>query len=175
MDTHKSKYTVTLFTAFSLLMISYSCETECTTRVDNMKIHAVVADTTTEAIYLIPGWYHSEFQDDQLNFSIEFDHYVGGQGRCNWVWENYPSVSTFQLSCSQTLYTETDTIFAFDPLTQYFNIETYEMKDQYVNFLITQKPDFTFLYHKEYYTFTATISTENNQDFEDSCIVKIVE
>ena len=169
--------TKTLFyCSFFISIICSSCEVECTSRIDNMKIFSAVSDTTTEVTSYFPGWYHSEFQKDKLHFTLEFDHFSGsGGGKCNWVWVNYPLENSIELFCNKTLHTDTDTVFQLESLLDHFNIEKYETENKYITFLLSQKPEVNFLYKREYYKFTARILTDDDLDMEDSCVVKIVD
>jgi len=57
----------------------YSCWSECPLRIVDMKLNPIV-DTKTPKCSSIDGWYHSEFQNGLLNFSIELRETFKGGG-----------------------------------------------------------------------------------------------
>lgn len=171
MKSDKQIYRIAIIPFITCLLICSSCD-DCTTRIDNMKIHSVVSNTTTEASSL-SGWHHSEFQDGKLHFTLEFDHYTGGTGDCSWF--NYPLIETLELRSNRTLYTQSDTINAYKSLIDFFDIDVHDNDSRFITILLSEKAEFTFQYDKEYYTFTTRILTDDGLDMEDSCIVKITE
>ena len=155
---------------FIVSTMLYSCWRECPSRVDNMQLYPVI-NTKTNEHSTIEGWYHSEFQDGLLNFSIEFGHYGAGEF-CNYYWANYPDEQSIKIACNRDVYTaNSDTIKAGELLNSCFSITKFE-KNFFISFLISEKPMSNYTFNEQYYTFFATIETAKNEIFEDSCIVK---
>ena len=160
-----------------VLAIWYSCKKEdCFFGVANMKFYSIVNTKTSEHSQ-IKGWYHSEFQNGLLNFSMEFGNYVtntaGGTGYCNEFWDNYPDEESIIISCSKDIWTaNADTIKAGQPLNDCFSVTKFE-KDFYIyGFLISEKEENEYNFTEQYNTFFASIETNKNELFKDSCIVK---
>ncbi len=164
----KMKKIILIFIVSTML---YSClREECPRRVDYMELYPVVNTKTTE-YSTIDGWYHSEFQNGLLNFSIEFSHYGAGEF-CDYYWANYPDEKSFKITCNRDVYTaNTDTIKAGELLNSFFSITKFE-KNFFITFLISEKQINDYIFNEQYYTFFATIETEKNEVFKDSCIVK---
>ena len=156
-----------------------SCKKEdCYFGIANMKLYPVV-NTKTSEHSKINGWYHSEFQKGLLNFSMEFGHYVtntaGGTGYCNEYWDNYPDEESIKITCSIDIFTtNAGTIKAGQPLNDCFFITKFESEKNYYvyGFLISEKEGNEYKFSEQYYTFLATIETNKNEMFKDSCIVK---
>lgn len=160
-----------------VLTLFYSCkEGDCYYGIKNMKLYSVV-DTQTDEHSDIKGWYHSEFQSGQLNFSLEFDHYVRGAHYPKYeFYDNYPDETSIRITCNQDVWTtNADTIKAGQPLNKCFYITKFDNESGYYiyGFLISEKSENSYEFNSQYYTFFATMRTYNTDEmFKDSCIVK---
>jgi len=153
-----------------VLIFICSCRKDYARRIDYMKIFPVVNTINAEPAQ-IKGWYHSEFQNDLINFTLEFSHYGGGE-MCEYYWANYPDQNSIKLYCNKELYRNSDTIKAGQLLNDFFIIQKNETDNFYISFLISEKPNSNIIKTKEFYTFSAQITTSQNEIFIDSCIVK---
>jgi hypothetical protein len=162
-----------------VLTILYSCKKgDCYFGIANMKLYSIV-NTKTSKPSDIQDWYHFEFQNGLLNFSMEFSHYVtntaGGTGYCNEDWDNYPDEKSIIITCNKNIFTtNAETIIAGQSLNDCFSITKFESeKDYYIyGFLISEKQEYIYKFSEQYYTFFATLETDKNEFFKDSCIVK---
>lgn len=162
-----------------VLSILYSCKKgDCYHGISNMQFYSII-DTKTSEHSAIKGWYHSEFQNRLTNFAIEFDHYYkgndGGTGYCNNFWDNYPDEKSIIITCNKSICTSNaDTIKAGQPLNDCFSITKFESEKSYYvyGFLISENQENVYKFSEQYYTFFATIKTNKNELFKDSCIVK---
>ena len=162
-----------------VLTVLYSCKKEdCYFGIANMKFYSIVNIKTSEHS-AIKEWYHSEFQNGLLNFSMEFGHYVtntaGGTGNCNEFWDNYPDEKSIKIFCNKDIWTaNADTIKAGVLLNDCFSITKFEDEKKYYiyGFLISEKEENAYIFTEQYYTFFASIETDKNELYKDSCIVK---
>lgn len=161
---------------FILIFFTFftSCKSDCFTYVNRASIYAVVTEKNTEQVASVDGWYRSEFQKDKLNFSIEFDHSVDVNGNCNWVWGNFPIPTSIELRSNRELIIDSDTIYSYQNLIEYFNIEKYEDEGQWITFLLTQKQENEITFLDEYYSFDFQIDSDDGSKMRDSCLVKII-
>ena len=160
-----------VFIIVIVLSMLYSCWVECPLRIVNMEVYSVV-NTETSMRSTIEEWYHSEFQNELLNFSIEFGHYFIGGGPCNRYLANYPDEQSIKITCNKDVFTiNADTIKAGQLLNRCFSITKFE-KNLFFSFLISEKATNEYIFSEQYYTFFATLETEKNEIFKDSCIVK---
>ena len=159
-----------------VLTLFYSCrDGDSFEGVSNMKLYSVI-NTVTNEHSDIKGWYHSEFQDGKLNFTMEFDHYVrGAYYPKNTYYDNYPDEESIKITCNKDIWTtNADTIKARQSLNDCFSITMFEDKSKFwiAGFLISEKEENMYEFPEQYYTFFATIETNKNELFKDSCIVK---
>ena len=154
------------------MLLFYSCFTDdCYRRIGNLQLYSIV-NTKTSECSAIEGWYYSEFQEGLLNFSMEFDHYGTGKFLCSLSWDNYPDEQSIKITCNRDVCTsDADTIKAGLPLNDCFSTTKFE-KNFFIEFLISEKKENNYKFNEQYYTFFATIETNKNELFKDSCIVK---
>lgn len=152
-----------------LASLVLGCRKDCSSRIDNMKIHSVVNSTNSEPSQ-IKGWYYSEFQNGAINLAMEFDHYGAGE-LCDYYWENYPEINSIKIYCNKDLYFNKDTLAAGETLNDLFEIQKFEA-DFHISFLLSEKVSSNINYTDKFYTFSASISTNKNESFTSSCIVK---
>ena len=168
--TIKKKKKLILMFLFLNILSSCWCWRECPRRIYNMQLYPVVNTKTTKHS-TIEGWYHSEFQYELLNFSIEFSHY-GGAEFCNYYWDNYPDEQSIKITCNKNVYTANDeTIKAGELLNSCFTITKFE-KNFFISFLISENLMSDYTFSEQYYTFFVTIETGKYEVFKDACIVK---
>jgi len=140
-----------------------------------MKLYSVI-NTQTAQHSEIKGWYYSDFQNGLLNFSMEFDHYIRGTTYPkNEFYDNYPDEKSINITCNKDIWAKSaDTIKAGQSLNDCFFITKFEdTKRFYIyGFLLSQKEENLYEFTEQYYTFFATIETDKNELFKDSCIVK---
>ncbi len=153
-----------------LIILATGCRKDCARRVENMQMFPVVNSSTTEPSQ-IKGWYYSEFQNDKVNFTLEFDHYGAGE-LCDYYWENYPNQNSIKIYCNKDLYNNNDTLKAGQVLNKLFEIQKHEPGDFFISFLISEKESSEIHYPDKFYTFSASINTSKNEFFNDSCIIR---
>lgn len=156
---------------FSFLILS-GCTgelTKCPIRLKDMKLFSVVNFKTNKTSE-VKGWYHSEFQKDKINFTVEFSHYGAGEG-CEYYWANYPDINSFKIRCNKDVIGETDTIQKGDVLNKMFSITTNE-SNFFLSFLINQIDVSKYKFNEQYYTFSLEFETSEKEIMVDSCIIK---
>ena len=146
--------------------------------VSNMRLYSVI-NTKTSRHSQIEGWFHSEFQSGLLNLSMEFSNYIRkepGYPPKNEYYDNYPDENSIIITCSSDIWSANeDMIKAGQPLNDCFSITKFEDERKFYiyGFLISEREDNTYNFtERQYYTFFATIKTDKNELFADSCIVK---
>jgi len=153
-----------------LLPLLYSCG-DYPLRVCNMHLYSIVNTKTSEPS-TIKGWYHSEFQNELLNFSIEFGTDGIVQAWVDYYWDNYPDEQSIKITCNKDVCTtNADTIKAGQLLNNCFSTTKFE-KNYDIDFLISEESNNDYEFSEQYYTFYVTIETSKNEIFKDSCIVK---
>ena len=145
----------------------------CETSIGNMKMYSIVSYQTDEPASIISNWYHSEFQNEQLHFSIEFSHYGDCYGDVlEYSWVNDPLLNTIEISCSKDILVGIDTIKANESLNEFFLIERIEHK-RFIGFFISEILNKKIQLDSTYYTFTTELTTVNNEVMQDECLIKI--
>lgn len=137
-----------------------------------MRLFSVVDTETNEPVVLVPGYYHSEFLNDHLNFTLEFDH-VGAGEFCDYSWANYPVEETIEISCNRAISVENKGYESGEKLNDLFLIKKFETDSYFIAFLLEQNQELSTIIEKGFYTFRVRLETESNEVFEDSTILKL--
>lgn len=145
--------------------------TDCPRIIRDMRMFPVTDKENSEPS-AIPGWYHSEFNTDKLNFALELSITGAGQN-CEYFWSNYPIDSTLEISSSKDIVKGTDTLKAGQVLNSLFRIEKVE-RNHFLNYLISEKANSGMILNDTYYSFSARLQINDGSNYVDSCIVKIL-
>lgn len=154
----------------SVVIIS-SCSQDCSRRLENMKLFSSTTEQTTEIASIVMGYYHSEFQSENLSFTIEFDHFGAGE-YCDYSWANYPLEETINITCDRQITFDGNTIPPNESLNNIFQIEKFETESFFIAFLLKQNANLEVTFPSGNYTFAVSLETENGEIMENRCIVK---
>ncbi len=167
------------FILISLSLIFSSCLFEpypCAVKVVNFKLYPVVKHKTAEKS-TIKGWYHSEFQNDNINLAVEFG-YTYCEGHYDqfkeYYAENHPIEKTIIITCNKNITNDIDTIKSGESLNDLFRITEYRnpVRDYYISYLISEKDSTDYHFNEQYYTFNVTLLTSDSISLHDSCIIR---
>lgn len=162
-----------------LTIFSTSCSIQpyrCGVRFVDFKLYPVTINKTAEYSSL-KNWYHSEFQNEKLNFTIEFD-YTSCDGHYDelkeFYQENYPDENTFTITCNKDISNNIDTIKSGEDLKRCFNIVGYNISPRFnlISYLLSEKNSNDYLFDEQYYTFKVSLTTSDSIFMQDSCIIR---
>jgi len=170
------KHQIIIITLF-LLFASCNLETyQCWSRIDALKLYPVVKNKTSEKS-TIKGWYHSEFQNQSLNFALEFNHDYCNEHyfmKYEYYWENYPVEHSISITCNKDITNGVDTIKSGVELKECFDIMPYDESGTFrlISILLSEKSTNTYQFDDKYYTFNVSLNTSDSIQMIDSCLIK---
>ena len=157
---------------FLITLITFFSCSEYELELVGMDLYPVV-NTETNYKTSLDGWWRSEFQDNSLNFIMNFS-YTGytGSPTAKYYITDFPDDSSVIITCNKDVCRDSDTIKAGESLNECFSVQKYETGKFSFHFLISEKQTNEYLFDEQYYTFNFIVKSTENNIFTDSCIIK---
>jgi hypothetical protein len=162
---------------FSIGLIM-GCTKDYPMNICDVKIHPVNRDSTICKSHF-EGYYYSGFIKEQLSFEMTFIENDSGEWgdfyRNTYYWTNAVLDSSIELSFNKKIEVGNSIIDPQLNIIQYFDIQKHENTDRCeLVYLLTANNQNQIVLKDTFYTIHVRVKTNDNQDLEDSCIVKYV-